>query len=94
MPNREWGWKCLRLLSFDAPNNDTDGYWDVGNTSIHGNADEIDFTNIDVLKVKLFYNSQYPDWDTPEDTGIYFQLEKTDLICFPWADAKCIYPLK
>lgn len=76
------------------PNNETDGYWDVGATSIHDDATEIDFTNIDVLKVKLFYNSQYPDYNIPEQTGIYFQLEKTDLICFPWADAKCVYPLK
>ncbi|WP_143704259.1 hypothetical protein [Citrobacter sp. L55] len=76
------------------PNRDTGGYWDVGATSIHGDATEIDFTNIDVLKVGLSYNYQYPDWEFPETTGIYFKLEKTDLICFPWADAKCVYPLK
>ncbi|WP_218733574.1 hypothetical protein, partial [Citrobacter braakii] len=61
---------------------------------IHGNAAEIDFTNIDVLKVGLSYNSQYPVWENPKTTGIYFTLGKTDLKCFPWVDAKCIYPLK
>ncbi|EQA8864889.1 hypothetical protein ACX9P6_000913 [Citrobacter braakii] len=76
------------------PNNNSGGYWDVYKTNIHGNAAEIDFTNIDILKVGLSYNPRYPVWENPQQTGIYFKLDKTDLICFPWADAKCIYPLK
>ncbi|MDW2594418.1 hypothetical protein [Citrobacter braakii] len=75
-----------------TPNNNTGGYWDAGDSNIHGGGEEVDFEKIDILDVTLKYNGERINWWRPENTGIAVDFSKTDLNCIPWAVATCRYP--
>ncbi|HCB1914325.1 TPA: hypothetical protein MYQ36_000208 [Citrobacter braakii] len=75
-----------------TPSDNTGGYWDAGDSNIHGGGEEVDFEKIDILDVTLKYNSERIEWWKPESTGIAVDFSKTDLNCIPWAVTTCRYP--
>lgn len=69
----------------------TQGYWDSGNSNVHGSYQELDFENIDVLDVKLVYNRQNPAWEDAQGRGIQVNMSKNDLTC-DLRKQSCAYP--